>query len=125
MRELEKITLNGVRYIVWDELRGTCPQADGIALLLSARNGVGADALLVIPENRPLAVRAYAKDGHEIDVDENARSAASLALEKLTMLSAGAKNSESASAVDRIEVRLTDAFCRRLFHDGKSARIAG
>ncbi len=123
MRELEKITLNGVRYIVWDELRGTCPQAEGIALLLSSRNGVGADALLVIPHHRPLAIRAYAKDGHEIDVDENARNAASLALEDLTMLSAGGKNGER--TVDRIEVRLTDSFCRRLFHTGKSARIAG
>lgn len=123
MRELEKITLNGVRYIVWDELRGTCPQAEGIALLLSSRNGVGADALLVIPHHRPLAIRAYAKDGHEIDVDENARNAASLALENLTMLSAGGKNGER--TVDRIEVRLTDSFCRRLFHTGKSARIAG
>ena len=124
MRKLEKITLNGVRYIIWDELRGTCPQADGIALLLSARNGVGADALLVIPQDRPLAIRAYAKDGHEISVDENARSAASLALENLTMLSAGAQNGESA-CTDRIEVRLTDDFCRRLFHTGQSARIAG
>ena len=123
MRELGKITLNGVRYIVWDELRGTCPQAEGIALLLSSRNGVGADALLVIPHHRPLAIRAYAKDGHEIDVDENARNAASLALEDLTMLSAGGKNGER--TVDRIEVRLTDSFCRRLFHTGKSARIAG
>ncbi len=123
MRELEKITLNGVRYIVWDELRGTCPQAEGITLLLSSRNGVGADALLVIPHHRPLAIRAYAKDGHEIDVDENARNAASLALEDLTMLSAGGKNGER--TVDRIEVRLTDSFCRRLFHTGKSARIAG
>lgn len=123
MRELEKITLNGVRYIVWDELRGTCPQAEGIALLLSSRNGVGANALLVIPHHRPLAIRAYAKDGHEIDVDENARNAASLALEDLTMLSAGGKNGER--TVDRIEVRLTDSFCRRLFHTGKSARIAG
>lgn len=123
MRELEKITLNGVRYIVWDELRGTCPQAEGIALLLSSHNGVGADALLVIPHHRPLAIRAYAKDGHEIDVDENARNAASLALEDLTMLSAGGKNGER--TVDRIEVRLTDSFCRRLFHTGKSARIAG
>ena len=123
MRELEKITLNGIRYIVWDELRGTCPQAEGIALLLSSRNGVGADALLVIPHHRPLAIRAYAKDGHEIDVDENARNAASLALEDLTMLSAGGKNGER--TVDRIEVRLTDSFCRRLFHTGKSARIAG
>lgn len=123
MRELEKITLNGVRYIVWDELRGTCPQAEGIALLLSSRNGVGADALLVIPHHRPLAIRAYAKDGHEIDVDENARNAASLALEDLTMLSAGGKNGER--TVDRIEVRLTDSFYRRLFHTGKSARIAG
>lgn len=123
MRELEKITLNGVRYIVWDELRGTCPQAEGIALLLSSRNGVGADALLVIPPHRPLAIRAYAKDGHEIDVDENARNASSLALEDLTMLSAGGKNGER--TVDRIEVRLTDSFCRRLFHTGKSARIAG
>lgn len=123
MRELEKITLNGVRYIVWDELRGTCPQAEGIALLLSSRNGVGADALLVIPHHRPLAIHAYAKDGHEIDVDENARNAASLALEDLTMLSAGGKNGER--TVDRIEVRLTDSFCRRLFHTGKSARIAG
>lgn len=123
MRELEKITLNGVRYIVWDELRGTCPQAEGIALLLSSRNGVGADALLVIPQHRPLAIRAYAKDGHEIDVDENARNAASRALEDLTMLSAGTKNGER--TVDRIEVRLTDSFCRRLFHTGKGARIAG
>ena len=123
MRELEKITLNGVRYIVWDELRGTGPQAEGIALLLSSRNGVGADALLVIPHHRPLAIRAYAKDGHEIDVDENARNAASLALEDLTMLSAGGKNGER--TVGRIEVRLTDSFCRRLFHTGKSARIAG
>ncbi len=121
MRELEKIMVNGVRYIVWDELRGICPQSDGISLLLSARDGVGADALLVIPQNRPLAVRVYAKDGHEIAVDENARHAAALAVDNRTML----KSNDIACTVDRVEVRLTDSFCRRLFRSVDKARIAG
>lgn len=124
MRELEKITMDGVRYIVWDEARGICPQKNGIALLLSARDGVGADALLVLPKNRPLAFRAYAKNGTAIAVDKNARRAASLALENLALLAAGKKIS-SEEAVDRVEVRLTDFYCSRLFEADKEARIAG
>lgn len=121
MRELEKIMVNGVRYIIWDEMLGICPQADGIALLLSARDGIGADVLLVIPQDRPLAIRSYAKDGHEIAVDENARNAASLSFENMTMLN----RNEETYAVDRIEVRLTDSFCHRLFPSEKRACIAG
>ena len=118
MRELEKITLDGVRYIVWDELQGESPRKNGVALLLSTRNGVGADTLLVLPKNRPLALRAYANDGSEIAVDNGARRAASIALENLAPLA----NKE---AIDRVEVRLTDSFCARLFAADKTARIAG
>ena len=118
MRELEKITLDSVRYIIWDELQGESPRKNGVALLLSARNGVGADTLLVLPKNRPLALRAYANDGSEIAVDNGARRAASIALENLAPLA----NKE---AIDRVEVRLTDSFCARLFAADKTARIAG
>ncbi len=124
MRELEKITMNGVRYIVWDETQGVCPQKNGVALLLSARDGVGADALLVLPKNRPLAVRAYGKDGSAIDVNQSARRVASLAIENLALLAAGKKIAVE-ETVYRIEVRLTDCFCHRLFAADKTARIAG
>lgn len=124
MRELEKITLDGVRYIVWDELRGISPKKNGMTLLLSDRNGVGADVLLVLPKDRPLAVRAYAKDGSEVSIDECARRAASIVLEKLTMLTSGAEAISFEAALDRVEVRLTDSFCARLFSSEKRARIA-
>lgn len=124
MRELEKITLDGVRYIVWDELRGISPQKSGISLLLSDRNGVGADVLLVLPENRPLAVRAYGKDGSEVAVDDGARRAASFVLEKLTMLTSGTEAAAFEATLDRVEVRLTDSFCTRLFPSENRARIA-
>ena len=124
MRELEEITLDGVRYIVWDEMRGVCPQKSGIALLLSARDGIGADALLVLPKNRPLAVRTYGKNGAAISVDQRALRVASLAIENLALLAAG-KEISADETVDRVEVRLTDCFCARLFSADKSARIAG
>ena len=124
MRELEKITLDGVRYIVWDELRGISPEKKGIALLLSARNGVGADMLLVLPKKRPLAVRAYEKDGFEVAVDNNARRAAAFVLEKLTMLTTEAEAKTYGTAMDRVEVRLTDSFCARLFPSENRTRIA-
>ena len=124
MRELEKITLDGVRYIVWDELQGISPEKCGIELLLSARNGVGADVLLVLPKNRPLAVRAYTKDGSEVSVDNNARYVAAFVIEKLTMLTSGAKAATFEATLDRVEVRLTDSFCARLFPSENRARIA-
>ena len=124
MRELEKITLDGVRYIVWDELRGISPQKSGISLLLSDRNGVGADVLLVLPENRPLAVRAYGKEGSEVAVDAGARRVASFVLEKLTMLTSGTEAAEFEAALDSVEVRLTDSFRARLFPSENRARIA-
>ena len=124
MRELVKITLDGVRYIIWDEQRGISPEKSGIALLLSARNGVGADMLLVLPKDRPLAVRAYAKDGSEIAVDNSARRVAALVLEKKTMLTSGAEAAKFEATLDCIEVRLTDSFCTRLFPSEKRARIA-
>ena len=124
MRGLEKITLEGVRYIVWDELQGISPQKNGIAILLSDRNGVGADVLLVLPKNRPLAVRAYGKDGSEMVVDEGARRAASIVLEKLTMLRSSAEAATFDATLDRVEVRLTDSFCARLFPSENRVRIA-
>ena len=124
MRELEKITLEGVRYIVWDELRGASPEKNGIALLLSDRNGVGADVFLVLPKNRPLVVRAYAKDGSAIAVDDGVRRAAAFVLEKLTILKSGAEAVNAEVALDRVEVRLTDTFFARLFPSETSARIA-
>ena len=124
MRELKKITLDGVRYIVWDELRGISPQKSGIMLLLSDRNGVGADILLVLPKNRPLAVRAYGKDGYEVAVDEGARLVASFVLEKMTMLTSGTEAAEFEAALDSVEVRLTDSFRARLFPSENRARIA-
>ena len=124
MRELKKITLDGVRYIVWDELRGISPQKSGMTLLLSNRNGVGADILLVLPKNRPLAVRAYEKDGSEVAVDEGARLVASFVLEKMTMLTSGTEAAEFEAALDSVEVRLTDSFRARLFPSENRARIA-
>ena len=124
MRELEKITLDGVRYIVWDELRGTSPEKSGISLLLSARNGVGADVLLVLPKDRPLAVRAYAHDGSEVVVDNNARRVAAFVLERLTLLTSGMEAATFEATPDRVEVRLTDSFCARLFPSENRTRIA-
>lgn len=124
MRELEKITVEGVRYLVWDEALGISPRQSGIALLLSDSDGVGADALLVLPKHRPLALRAYGKDGGLMEVDENAHRAASLAMETFAMLAAG-ENIVADGGIDRAEVRLTDSFCTRLFSTEKRARIAG
>ena len=124
MRELKKITLDGVRYIVWDELRGISPQKSGMTLLLSDRNGVGADILLVLPKNRPLAVRAYGKDGSEVAVDEGARLVASFVLEKMTMLMSGTEAAEFEATLDCVEVRLTDSFNARLFPSESRTRIA-
>ena len=124
LRELEKITLDGVRYIVWDELRGSSPKKSGTALLLSDRNGVGADVLVVLPKNRPLVIRAYGKDGSEVAVDDSARRAASLVIEKLTMLTSGAEYARYETEMDRVEVRLTDSFCAQLFRSENHARIA-
>ena len=124
MRELKKITLDGVRYIVWDELRGISPQKSGMTLLLSDRNGVGADILLVLPKNRPLAVRAYGKDGSEVAVDEGARLVASFVLEKMTMLTSGTEAAAFEATLDCVEVRLTDSFSARLFPSESRTRIA-
>ena len=95
-----------------------------MTLLLSDRNGVGADILLVLPKNRPLAVRAYGKDGSEVAVDEGARLVASFVLEKMTMLTCGTEAAEFEAALDSVEVRLTDSFRARLFPSENSARIA-
>ena len=150
MRELEKITINGVRYIIWDEARGGCPDASGIRLLLSARDGVGADILLALPKdhpladcayasdgigadillalpkNHPLAVCAYASDGHKTSVSDDARHAVSISLEKSAAPISEAKFFHIKKPVDYVEVRLTDSFCARLFATaGRNSRLAG
>lgn len=126
MRELEKITINGVRYIIWDEARGGCPDASGISLLLSARDGIGADILLVLPKDRPLAVCAYASDGHKTSVGGGARHAVSISLKKSASPISEAKFFPIEKPVDYVEVRLTDSFCARLFAtEGRKSRLAG
>ena len=126
MRELEKITINGVRYIIWDEARGGCPDASGIRLLLSARDGVGADILLTLPKDHPLAVCAYANDGHKTSVSDDARHAVSISLEKTAAPISEAKFFHIEKPVDYVEVRLTDSFCARLFATaGRKSRLAG
>ncbi len=126
MRELEKITINGVRYIIWDEARGGCPDASGIRLLLSARDGVGADTLLALPKDHPLAVCAYASDGHKTSVSDDARHAVSISLEKSAAPISEAKFFHIEKPVDYVEVRLTDSFCARLFATaGRNSRLAG
>lgn len=125
MRELAKITIDGVRYIVWDELRGKRPGRAGIALLLSMRDGVGADALLVVPENKPLALRAYDSDGNEIPVGSAARRAASLALGSRGALGPKVQSGVADERIERVEVRLTDYFCARLFDAESRSRMAG
>ena len=126
MRELEKITINGVRYLIWNEALGSRPDASGMQLLLSARDGVGADILLVLPKNHPLAVCAYANDGHKISVGEEARRAVSIFLQKSTAPLSKAQIFPAKTSVDYIEVRLTDSFCARLFDTaGRKSRIAG
>lgn len=124
MRELAKITLDGVRYIIWDELRGMSPKRNGMSLLLSDRDGVGADVLLVLPGERPLAVRAYGKDGAETALDAGARRAVAFALENLALPLPGSEDEMRESEQDRVEVRLTDSFCARLFRSEEQARIA-
>ncbi len=125
MRELEKIVLEGVRYIIWDERHGKSPLKSGMALLLSDRDGIGADVLIVLPKNRPLSFSAYNKNGQTIDMDNNARRAVSLTLQKTEALSVGTQIAAEGENIDRIEVRLTDSFCGRLFNSEKKSRIAG
>ena len=126
MRELEKISISGVRYMIWDESRGICPDASGIKLLLSARDGVGADILLVLPKNRPLAVCAYANDGHKISVGEEALRAVSISLKRSTVPISETHLFPIENSVDYVEVRLTDSFFARLFDTaGRKSRLAG
>ena len=121
MRRLEKIVLEGIHYIVWDETQGTSPREKGAALLLSHKDGVGGDVLLVLPKERPLALRAYAKDGREVDADDAARRAALLALGRAIAAEADA----SGKTAGFVEIRLTDSFCARLFPAEQPSRIAG
>lgn len=125
MRELEKITINGVRYIVWNEAHGICPEISGIKLLLSARDGVGADVLLVLPNDQPLAIRAFTKDGHEIPVSDEARRIASITLKKSAAPFSKTDFFQIKSLIDYVEVRLTDSFCTRLFDMERKTRLAG
>lgn len=126
MRKIEKITINGIRYIIWDETRGGCPNASGIRLLLSARDGVGADILLVLPNNHALGVCAFANDGHETSVSLDAHRAVSISLEKSAAPISETKFFHCKNPVDYVEVRLTDSFCTRLFEtSGRKSRLAG
>ncbi len=118
MYPIEKITVHGVRYIVWDEAVGQSPRGGGVSLLLSAREGVGGDILVVLPARRPRALLAFAPDGRPLPVDAALMRAAALA---------GRASNDGARLrlPDRVEVRLTDAFARRLLRAAVRARRAG
>lgn len=126
MRELKKITINSVRFIIWDEARGGCPDASGIRLLLSARDGVGADELLVLPKSRPLAICAYTKDGLKTCVSDEALHAVSISFSKSASPIPETNILQNDNQIDYVEVRLTNSFCERLFETtGTKSRLAG
>ena len=85
-----------------------------------------ADILLVLPKNRPLAVCAYANDGHKISVGEEALRAVSISLKRSTAPISETHLFPIENSVDYVEVRLTDSFFARLFDTaGRKSRLAG
>ncbi len=126
MHKIEKITIDGIRYMIWDEACGICPDAPGIRLLLSDYDGIGADELLVLPKNHPLVICAYTKDGQKTSVSDEARHAVSVSLRKSASPISETNCFHPENSFDYVEVRLTDCFCARLLESsGKKSRLAG
>ena len=115
---LDKFIIHGVRYLVWPESAAKVPAAEGVVLLLSGREGVGADRLVVMAPGYPGGVRCFGTDGAVCAVEASDRYVAALANGRCDEVLDDTSFAYS-------EVRLTEAFFHRLMKHGRMAKIAG
>ncbi|MBQ9364568.1 MAG: hypothetical protein IJT82_02225 [Schwartzia sp.] len=112
MRVIGKYIVDGVRYMVWDEAESMTPGARGIAMLLSSRDGVGADYLISVSASGDIT--AYDRNGEMRETDSVMRM---VALH-------GSGSAISGVRIDYVEVRLTDSFARKIEDASESMRVA-
>ena len=115
---LDKFIIHGVRYLVWPGSAAKVPAAEGVVLLLSGREGVGADRLVVMVPGYPGGVCCFGTDGALCAVEASDRYVATLA---------NGRRDEvlDDTSFEYSEVRLTEAFFHRLMKHGRMAKIAG
>ncbi len=111
MLVIDKFVIDGVRYMVWNDTF-TMPTRDGIAMLLSSRDGVGADYIL---SGEGADVRCCDATGAAVEADSTARVIAAH-VESCASVMPG---------IEHIEVRLTDGYASRIMNAGASVRVAG
>lgn len=123
MHRLDQVIIHGVRYLVWDGAEAALPKAEGVALLLSGREGVGADRLVVKAQGHPWAVRAFGADGAARAVEAADRDAAALAARRTQAAEGTAVPEDTTFAYS--EVRLTEAFFHRLMGQCRRDSMVG
>lgn len=124
MYRLDKFILHNVRYLVWLGSAAEMPVGEGVALLLSGKEGVGADRLVVTAPGHPWGIRCFGANGEACAVDVSARYVAALATERVGD-GAGYAIAGAGAPLEYSEVRLTEAFFHRLMKHGCTANIAG
>lgn len=123
MHRLDQVIVHEMRYLVWDGAEAALPKAEGVALLLSGREGVGADRLVVAVPGHPWAVRVFGADGAARAVEAADRDAAALAAWRTQAAKGTAVPEDMPFAYS--EVRLTEAFFQRLMGQCRRDSMVG
>lgn len=124
MYRLDKFIFHEVRYLVWRGLAAEILEAEGVALLLSGQEGVGADRLVVLEPGYSWGIRCFGADGAVCAVDVLDRYVAGLASDR-NGEGVGSHDAGAGAPLEYSEVRLTEAFFRRLMKRSCAAKIAG
>lgn len=124
MYRLDKFILDGVRYLVWSSAADKLPEPLGVACLLSDREGVGADRLVVPAAGHPWGICCFGADGEACAVEASDRRVAAL-VGAQEAKGRGVAMTEADASLEYSEVRLTEAFFRRLMKSGCAVTIAG
>ena len=124
MYRLDECIIHDVRYLIWDGATAALPGAEGIARLINGREGVGADRLVVTVPGRPWVVRAFGVDGAACAVEAADLAAAALARARRGEAAEGMAVPEGMIFSYR-EVRLTEAFFRRLMRRCRQDSMVG
>ena len=124
MYRLDKFILDEVRYLVWASAADKLPEAAGVACLLSDREGVGADRLVVLAVERPWGICCFGADGEARAVEASDRRVAGIVGAREEK-GRGSAMTEAGASFEYSEVRLTEAFFRRLMKSGCAMTIAG
>lgn len=124
MYRLDKFILDGVRYLVWSSAAENLPEAAGVACLLSDREGVGADRLVVLAAGHPWGICCFGADGEACAVEPSDRRVAGFVCAREAK-GRGVALTEADASLEYSEVRLTEAFFRRLMKSGCAVTVAG